>query len=172
MSPRTAPVKTKMHSLASLARLVDAWRQQGDEIVFTNGCFDLLHAGHIQYLEAAAGLGDRLVIGVNDDASVARLKGPSRPINPLDSRMYLLSALGFVDAVVSFAEDTPIDLIRVIRPDVLVKGGDYTPETIVGAEEMQDWGGRVDVIPLLEGFSTTGLEEKILALQHRKSKHT
>lgn len=168
MPPRTTPVKTRIHTPGSLLRQLEAWRSRGEEIVFTNGCFDILHAGHIQYLEAAAQLGDRLVIGVNDDASVTRLKGPARPINTLDSRMFLLASLSFVDAVAPFSEDTPLDLIRLVKPDVLVKGGDYTPETIVGADEMPDWGGRVEVIPLLAGFSTTGLEEKIIALQKRK----
>lgn len=169
MPPRNMPVKSRIHTAESLDRQLEAWRSQGDEIVFTNGCFDILHAGHIQYLEAAARLGQRLVIGVNDDDSVTRLKGPGRPINRISSRLYLLASLSFVDAVVSFPEDTPLALIRRIRPDVLVKGGDYTPETIVGADEMPDWGGRVEVIPLLEGFSTTGLAEKIAGLQARKS---
>jgi len=172
MPPRTTPVKDRIHTPESLDRQLEAWRSQGDEIVFTNGCFDILHAGHIQYLEAAATLGQRLVIGVNDDDSVTRLKGPGRPINEIASRLYLLASLSFVDAVIPFADDTPLALIRRIRPDVLVKGGDYTPETIVGADEMPDWGGRVEVIPLLEGFSTTGLAEKIAALQARKSKDT
>src|SRR5690606_1552443 len=169
MPPQTPPVRTKLHTPESLDRQLAIWRSRGDEIVFTNGCFDILHAGHITYLEQAAGMGERLVIGVNDDASVARLKGASRPINALASRMYLLASLSFVDAVVAFSEDTPLDLIRRIRPDVLVKGGDYAPDTIVGAEDVPDWGGRVAVIPLVEGQSTTNLEQKILALQQHKT---
>jgi len=146
------------------------WHDAGEEIVFTNGCFDILHAGHIAYLEEAAKLGDRLIIGVNDDDSTRRLKGETRPINVLSSRLYLLASLSTVDAVVSFSEDTPLNLIKQLHPDVLVKGGDYKPENIVGAEEVKSWGGEVKVIPFLEGFSTTKLESKILSLHKSKEK--
>lgn len=168
MSPTRPPAQNKIYDRDSLARQIARWHGEGLEIVFTNGCFDILHAGHIQYLEAAAALGDRLVIAVNDDDSVRRLKGETRPINSLDSRLYLLASLSCVDAVIPFHEDTPLDVIQLLRPDVLVKGGDYSPETIVGAEEILGWGGRVEVIPFVEGFSTTKLESRILALHQQK----
>lgn len=169
MSHKRIPAQSKIFNTASLLRQLETWREQGETIVFTNGCFDILHAGHIRYLESAAALGDHLVIGVNDDASVRRLKGATRPINILHSRLYLLASLSCVDAVIPFGEDTPLELIHTVHPDVLAKGGDYTPETIVGAHEVIEWGGKVEVIPFVDGFSTTSLENKILALHHRKS---
>jgi rfaE bifunctional protein nucleotidyltransferase chain/domain len=157
------PAETRIYQNAQLlAKQVRTWQNAGEEVVFTNGVFDILHAGHIRYLEDAAQLGDRLVIAVNDDASVKRLKGETRPINELHSRLYLLASLSCVDGVISFSEDTPLEVIMLVRPDILVKGGDYSPETIVGAEEMLEWGGRVEVIPFVEGFSTTRLENTIL----------
>ena len=132
-------------------------RLAGHRIVMTNGCFDLLHAGHVQCLEEARALGDCLIVAVNDDASVARLKGPTRPLTPLAQRMAVLGALRAVDLVVAFSEDTPAKLIDTIMPDVLVKGGDYTPETIVGADVVLANGGEVKVVPLHAGLSTTGL---------------
>lgn len=164
------PVQSRILDLNGLLTLVNLWKNSGDEIVFTNGCFDILHAGHISYLEKAAGLGTRLIIGVNDDASVSKLKGPTRPINILDSRMYLLASLSFVDAVVPFSEDTPLNLIKAIKPDILVKGGDYTPESVVGAEDIDDWGGSVVILPFVEGYSTTKVESKILSLHDSKKK--
>ncbi len=131
-------------------------------LVFTNGCFDILHRGHVTYLEEAAGLGNSLVIGVNDDASVRGLgKGPERPINPLDDRMAVLAALRSVDAVIAFSDPTPINLILAIEPDVLVKGGDWTPENIVGAEEVRARGGKVHSIPFRFERSTSQVLEKI-----------
>ena len=130
-------------------------------MVFTNGVFDLLHRGHIDVLVASRALGDALIVGVNDDASVRRLKGPARPIRTAADRAYVLAALEMVDAVVIFPEDTPLELIRVVRPDVLVKGGDYTPETIVGREDVEGWGGRVAVIPLTPGHSTTATIDRL-----------
>lgn len=150
-----------MQSWAHACDTVEDWRRNGLRIVFTNGCFDLLHPGHIAYLGEAKALGDRLIIGLNDDASIHRLKGPARPVNPLADRAAMLEALRMVDLVVPFSEDTPLELIHALRPDILVKGGDYRPETIVGAEEVRGWGGEVVVIPFLDGHSSTGLIERI-----------
>ncbi len=153
-----------MQTWAHARDTVEDWRRHGLRIVFTNGCFDLLHPGHIAYLSEAKALGDRLVIGLNDDASIHRLKGPSRPVNPLADRAAMLGALRMVDLVVPFSEDTPLELIQALRPDILVKGGDYRPETIVGAEEVRGWGGEVVVIPFLDGHSSTGLIARIRSL--------
>lgn len=142
---------------ATLMAYVREARAQGETLVMTNGCFDLLHPGHIRYLQAARRLGDRLVVAVNDDASVRRLKGERRPVNPLASRMQVLAALGCVDWVVPFSEDTPQRLICQVLPDVLVKGGDYQPDAIAGAECVQRAGGEVRVLEYHEGFSTTRL---------------
>ncbi len=141
---------------------VEQWRADGMRVVFTNGCFDLLHLGHVHYLAAARDLGDRLLVALNSDASVRRLKGLRRPVQDLLSRQTLLAALECVDAVVAFEEDTPLRLIQYLRPDVLVKGGDYRPDDIVGAAEVRAWGGEVQVLPFLEGYSTTKIERKIL----------
>ena len=140
---------------------VHAWQKEGQKIVFTNGCFDLLHPGHAAYLHDARMLGNRLIIGLNDDNSIRRLKGDSRPINNLHDRAAMLFALKPVDLVVSFSEDTPLKLILGLKPDILVKGGDYHPSNIVGASEVLGWGGEVKVIPFLEGYSSTRLIEKI-----------
>jgi rfaE bifunctional protein nucleotidyltransferase chain/domain len=142
---------------------LDRWRDAGERIVFTNGVFDLLHRGHAEYLEDARALGDRLVVGVNGDASVRRLKGPSRPIVPAEERAEVVAALAAVDLVIVFDDDTPEALIREVRPQVLVKGGDWTPDRIVGREFVESLGGRVLSIPLREGLSTTGLVERIVA---------
>jgi len=142
---------------------IEAWRAAGERIVFTNGVFDLLHRGHAEYLEEAASLGDRLVVGVNSDASVRRLKGPARPIVPEDERAELVGALACVDAVVRFDDDTPERLIREVRPDVLAKGGDWKLEEIVGRELVESLGGQVVRVRLREGFSTSALIERILA---------
>lgn len=150
---------------AEAARLVASWHQAGKRIVFTNGCFDLLHPGHVAYLQEAKAQGDVLVVGLNDDDSVRRLKGNARPINPLRDRAFMLAALKAVDLVVPFGEDTPLDLIKALSPDVLVKGGDYTPDTIVGAELVQAQGGKVVVVPFIDGYSTTALIARIQALK-------
>lgn len=142
-----------------LARVAEA-RAHGETIVMTNGCFDLLHVGHVHYLEAARRLGDVLIVAVNDDESVRRLKGPGRPINPLPDRMRMLAALKPVDWVVAFSEDTPAALIEAVRPDVLVKGGDYRVEDIAGADAVLAAGGRVEVLDFVEGRSTTALIER------------
>ena len=150
-----------------LVRVVEEARCRGERIVMTNGCFDLLHAGHVDYLRAARALGDRLVVAVNDDESVRRLKGPERPLNAVDRRMEVVAALGCVDWVVPFSEDTPERLICRLAPDVLVKGGDYRPEEIAGGECVRARGGEVVVLPFREGCSTTGLIDRIHRLRDR-----
>ena len=129
----------------------------GERIVFTNGCFDLLHAGHVDYLEQARRCGQRLIVGLNTDRSVRALKGPERPVVGEMDRARVLAALAAVDAVVLFDEDTPLALIRALRPDVLVKGADYRPEQVVGAAEVESWGGRLELIPLLPGRSSSAI---------------
>lgn len=141
--------------------MVANWHADGMSVVFTNGCFDILHLGHVDYLERARQLGDRLVVALNTDASVQRLKGPERPIVNEASRARVMAALGFVDLVVFFDEETPMELIEAIEPDVLVKGGDYTIETIVGAKFVLDRGGKVIPLPLIDGYSTTTFVNKI-----------
>ena len=142
---------------------LERWRASAERIVFTNGVFDLLHRGHVEYLEEARRLGDHLVVGVNADASVRRLKGATRPLVPEAERVELVAALECVDVAVVFAEDTPERLIREVRPDVLVKGGDWSIEAIVGREFVESYGGRVERIRLREGLSTTAIVERILA---------
>jgi D-beta-D-heptose 7-phosphate kinase / D-beta-D-heptose 1-phosphate adenosyltransferase len=150
----------KVLTLDHLKVRAAAWRSAGDRIVFTNGCFDLLHIGHVTLLEDARREGDRLVVGINSDASVRDLKGPTRPIVGERERARILAALAAVDAVVTFGEPTPLELIIELRPDVIVKGGDYDESTVVGAREVQSWGGRVKIVPIVEGFSTTRLIAK------------
>lgn len=162
MSPLTPPAQSKIYEADQLVKKVGSWKKKGEKIVFTNGCFDILHAGHIKYLEAAAQKGDRLIVAVNSDESVTKLKGPDRPINVLASRLYLVASLQSVDAVCAFTEDTPINVIGLLKPDVLVKGGDYKIDDIVGAKEVISFGGQVEVIPFIEGYSTTKIESKIL----------
>lgn len=137
------------------------WRLKSKSIAFTNGVFDILHAGHIKVLAKAASFADILIVGVNSDSSVKRLKGENRPVNSEQSRALILASLIMVDAVVIFDEDTPLELIKKIKPDVLIKGGDYTVETMIGAEIVTENGGRIEIIPLEEGFSTTAIIEKI-----------
>ncbi|MBT8327707.1 MAG: D-glycero-beta-D-manno-heptose 1-phosphate adenylyltransferase [Bacteroidia bacterium] len=145
----------------SLAEQVKKWQELNDKVVFTNGCFDILHLGHIDYLSKAADLGDRLIIGLNTDASVSKLKGPNRPVINEVTRAHKLAAMAFVDAVVYFDEETPLELIKTVKPDVLVKGGDYTIETIVGSKEVLANDGSVEIIPFLEGHSSTSIIDKI-----------
>ncbi len=153
-----------------LAKIMDwsgasAWREAprvaGRSVVFTNGVFDLLHPGHVDVLVGARRLGGALVVGLNSDASVRRLKGPERPVRSENDRAYVLAALAAVDAVVIFHEDTPLELIRALRPDVLVKGGDYSESTIVGAADVRSWGGSVEVVPLTAGHSTTSIIQRL-----------
>jgi rfaE bifunctional protein nucleotidyltransferase chain/domain len=158
----TAPADKRIMDLVSVQRMANIWRMKGDRIVFTNGCFDMLHRGHIEYIEEAAALGDRVIIGLNSDASVRRQgKGLDRPLNDQDSRAKVLAALRSVDAVVIFEQDTPLELIQAIGPDVLVKGGDWSEDRIVGAEYVRSYGGVVRSLRTVEGFSTTALIEKI-----------
>jgi rfaE bifunctional protein nucleotidyltransferase chain/domain len=144
------------------SRLLAIWKFQGKKIVFTNGCFDILHLGHIDYLAAASELGDLLIVGLNTDLSVSKIKGNNRPIQDEVARAFVLASLGFVDAVVYFGEDTPYNLIKKIQPDILVKGADYKPEDIVGYDIVKNKGGEIVTIEFLEGYSTTAIEKKIL----------
>jgi D-beta-D-heptose 7-phosphate kinase/D-beta-D-heptose 1-phosphate adenosyltransferase len=151
----------RLMSVPEAAATAERWRSEGKRVVFTNGCFDILHAGHVVLLEEARARGDALIVGLNTDESIRRLKGPTRPAQPLQDRARVLAALHAVDAVVPFAEDTPLNLVLALKPDVLVKGGDYQVSTIVGAKEVMGWGGEVAVISLLPDRSTTAL------LQHK-----
>ena len=141
----------------SLEEKLNLWRKECKTIVFSNGCFDILHRGHVEYLSKAADLGDVLIIGLNTDASVRRIKGPSRPVNDEKARAVVLAALEFVDAIMFFDEDTPYNLIKNVQPDVLVKGKDYKAEDIVGYDIVTNKGGKVETIELVEGFSTTNI---------------
>ena len=140
-----------------LCERAQEWRASGQTVVFTNGCFDLLHTGHVTLLDRARRLGDRLIVGINSDASVSGLKGPSRPIVTESARGLVLAALEAVDAVVVFDEPTPLELMEAVRPDIIVKGGDYIADEIVGAKEVRSWGGRVEIVPFVDGFSTTSI---------------
>ena len=164
MTPEVAHTSTtpRIMDHASLARMVNIWKFKDDRVVFTNGCFDLLHRGHVQYLQEAAALGDRLVVALNSDTSVMRQgKGPGRPVNDQESRAVVLAALRCVDAVTFFEEDTPIGLIKMLRPDVLVKGGDWKVDQIVGGDFVKSYGGDVRSLQLVEGFSSTALIGRI-----------
>jgi D-beta-D-heptose 7-phosphate kinase/D-beta-D-heptose 1-phosphate adenosyltransferase len=155
------PADPQSKILDRVAAVAQYGRPRGDVVVFTNGCFDILHRGHVAYLNAARALGDRLIIGLNTDASVRRLKGAGRPVSCEDDRAYVLAALACVDAVTPFDEDTPAALIRALLPDVLVKGGDYAPEQVVGRDAVEANGGRLVLIPFVHGRSTTGILERI-----------
>ena len=162
MSDFNAILKKKILSQEELVRIVNIHRFFKKKIVFTNGCFDILHPGHVYYLNQARSLGDVLVVGLNSDDSVKRLnKGAERPIHPQDKRADVLAALLCVDYISIFDEDTPLELIQKIKPDVLVKGGDYTIDKIAGADFVQAYGGSVAIIPLLEGYSTTDIVNKL-----------
>lgn len=147
--------------VSELEEQVATWHKSGNKVVFTNGCFDLLHRGHVDYLAKAADAGDKLIIGVNTDASVSKLKGPQRPIQDEQSRLQILASLQCVDAVILFDEQTPYELIDALQPDVLVKGSDYKPENIVGYDIVKAKGGDVITIDFIEGFSTSAIEKKI-----------
>lgn len=157
-------IPSKIYSREELVKQVARWRFLGKTISFTNGCFDILHAGHISSLSEAAREGDILIVGVNTDASTKRLKGDERPVNDENSRALLLASLAIVDAVTLFEEDTPFELITAVMPDVIVKGGDYTLDQMIGAKEVIANGGRVVINPIVHGFSTTGIIEKIRKL--------
>lgn len=160
---KTEIIQKKIFSRDSdeFQRLIALWRFKGYKIAFTNGCFDILHLGHIDYLSRAAELGDILVIGLNTDESVTRLKGPGRPLQDEVSRAMTLASLSFADAVVFFGEDTPYELIKTIQPDVLVKGADYKPEDIVGYDIVKSKGGEIVTLNYLDGYSTTAIESRI-----------
>lgn len=153
--------RKKIKDLSSLKKEIEALKAQGKRIVFTNGCFDLLHPGHMRYLYASRQMGDYLVVAVNTDRSVKIIKGAHRPIQSQDERAELLAALSFVDAVVLFDEDNPLNIIRHLVPDVLVKGGDWTEDKIIGADVVKKAGGVVKSLPFVAGYSTTALIEKI-----------
>ena len=157
------PLDDKLVSLESAVALVTRWRNEGQEIGFTNGCFDLVHAGHVIYLDWARRNCDRLIVGLNTDDSVRDLKGTGRPVNVEDARSQVLAGLAAVNAVVLFAEPTPLAVIEALRPDVLIKGEDYDEADIVGATEVRSWGGRVLRAPLTEGHSTTALIDRLAA---------
>ncbi len=152
----------KFISKESLPALLKMWNEANQKIVFTNGCFDILHRGHVEYLCHARDLGDKMIVGLNTDASVKRLgKSPERPINNEETRAFVLAALECIDAIILFDEDTPYDLIKLVQPDILVKGNDYKAEDIVGYDIVKAKGGSVKTIPLVQGFSTTMLIEKL-----------
>tara|TARA_B110000967_G_scaffold208943_2_gene262954 strand:+ start:1249 stop:1740 length:492 start_codon:yes stop_codon:yes gene_type:complete len=155
-------LQTKISTKSALEIQLKLWRTTSQKIVFTNGCFDLVHLGHIDYLAKARDLGDKLIVGLNTDASVQKVKGPSRPIKDELSRAHILASMQFIDAVIFFDDQTPIDLISWIKPDVLVKGGDYTIEGIVGHELVLENGGHVQTIEFVQGFSSSKLIDKIV----------
>jgi rfaE bifunctional protein nucleotidyltransferase chain/domain len=154
-------LKRKILSSEELKSQLSIWRFQNKKIVFTNGCFDIIHAGHIDYLSKARDLGNILLIGLNTDDSVRRLKGENRPVNDENARAIILAALQFVDAVVLFDEDTPYNLIKTVQPDILVKGSDYKPEDIVGADIVLAKGGEIKTIDFLDGYSTSRIIDRI-----------
>jgi rfaE bifunctional protein nucleotidyltransferase chain/domain len=157
MEKATSKIKSRQAAVAKVAE----WKAKGERIVFTNGCFDIIHLGHVDYLERARDLGSRLVVGVNTDSSVSRFKGPGRPVQNEDSRARVLASFQFVDLVVPFNEDTPQELISALLPDVLVKGSDYLAENIVGADVVKKGGGKVVTIDFVNGYSTSSVIEKI-----------
>ena len=151
----------KICDLPQLTKKTDAWKKTKQKIVFTNGCFDLLHAGHVTYLEAAKKRGDKLILGLNTDRSVSALKGSSRPVVNENDRARVLAALESVDAVILFDEDTPLNLINTIKPDIIAKGSDYTADQVVGGKEVQSWGGEIALIDLVAGRSTSNIIKKM-----------
>ncbi len=160
-SPSFQRIKDKIKSWSSLKAIVDEWKNSGEKIVFTNGCFDLLHYGHVHYLAEASDLGDKLVVGLNSGDSVSLLKGSHRPINDELTRSHVLASLQFIDAITFFEEETPFSLIQLIMPHVLVKGGDWQPAQIVGSDIVLRNNGVVKSLPFVEGYSTTKIEQKI-----------
>ena len=155
-------INSKLYAREALKPKLNMWRFQDKKIVFTNGCFDIIHKGHIDYLSKAADLGDIFIIGLNSDNSVTRLKGLGRPLQNLDSRSVILASMFFVNAIIAFEEDTPLELINFIQPDVLVKGADYKEDEIVGSDIVKSKNGTVVTISFLEGYSTSSIEKKII----------
>ncbi len=155
--------KSLYSDLQDMKKIRVHWQESNKRVVFTNGCFDLLHLGHLAYLSQARNLGDILIVGLNSDSSVKKLKGPHRPIKTQEERRLHLAALSFVDAVIIFEEETPAELITALQPDILVKGGDYRPEEVVGRETVEMAGGQVIILPFVSGYSTTKLIQKIQA---------
>lgn len=153
--------QTKILKVNAAISLRETWKLAGEKVVFTNGCFDILHVGHVDYLEKSSLKGSKLIVGVNSDRSVTALKGPNRPVNAEYARARILAALGFVSLVIIFDEDTPLELIKTLKPDMLIKGNDYTVDTIVGSKEVIDMGGEVSTIDLVPNYSTTGIIEKL-----------
>ena len=160
----TTYAHSKIYTSRQMGFLREIWQLQGKKIAFTNGCFDILHVGHLASLSKAAEQADFLVVGINSDASTRRLKGSERPINGQDARALMLASLLIVDGVVVFEEDTPLEIIKILRPDVLVKGGDYTIDQVAGARDVISWGGKVIINDIVPGFSTTNLANKIQQL--------
>ena len=152
----------KIISLEEIGSRIRSWRKESRKLVFTNGCFDILHSGHVRYLQTAAGFGDILVLGLNSDSSVRKLKGPRRPIMTQADRAYLLSAIEAIDCIVIFDEETPARLIQIVSPDVLVKGGDYLSEDVVGCDTVKENGGCVKIVPFVDGKSTSEIIKSIL----------
>ena len=161
MSEALNKINNKIFDLQLLMKKIEKWRSENKKIVFTNGCFDLIHLGHIEILARSSDFGDKLIIGVNSDLSIKKLKGENRPIIQQSSRIRQLSALEFVDAVILFDEETPIKLIETIKPDVITKGGDYTAKNVVGNKVVSQKNGDVVIIPLTQGYSTTSILNKI-----------
>ena len=161
MSKKLNKLKAKIFNIKDLSQIINEWRLNGDKIVFTNGCFDLIHLGHLEILARSADLGDKLIVGINSDMSIKKIKGNSRPIIEEDSRAKQLAAIEFIDAVILFNEDTPYNLINILKPDVLTKGGDYKKNDIVGNQLINKEQGEVVIIPLTQGYSTTSILEKI-----------
>ena len=161
MSKKLNKLKAKIFNIKDLSQIIEKWRLNGDKIIFTNGCFDLIHLGHLEILARSADLGDKLIVALNSDVSIKKIKGNSRPIIEEDSRAKQLAAIEFIDAVILFNEDTPYDLINILKPDVLTKGGDYKKNDIVGNQLINKEQGEVVIIPLTQGYSTTSILEKI-----------
>lgn len=154
-------INTKFFSLEDLIVQSDKWKKNREKIVFTNGCFDIMHRGHVEMLSHASMLGNKLIVGLNSDSSIRNLKGESRPILDEESRGILLAALAFIDAVILFSEETPLNIISSLKPDILVKGGDYQTNEIIGHKVVQENGGEVVIIPFINGFSTSSIIDKI-----------
>ena len=154
-------INSKIYNIDTLTTQVEQWKKSGNKIVFTNGCFDIIHRGHIEVLASTADLGNKLIIGLNSDQSIQNIKGEGRPIIDEQSRAILLAALSFVDAIILFSQDTPLKLIGALLPNVLAKGGDYEIENIVGHEIVQQNGGKVKLIPFIDGYSSTSIIKKI-----------